>query len=63
MAVDPYHRYSNESEKANQDIYDDFILNKTPLVSMIYIKSIKRSKGSTVSLALYPLSYLKFSPS
>ena len=22
--LDPYHRYSNESEKANQDIYDDF---------------------------------------
>ena len=28
MAVDPYHRYSNESERANEDIYDDFKLKK-----------------------------------
>ena len=24
MVVDPYHRYSNESERANKDIYDYF---------------------------------------
>ena len=28
MAVDPYHRYSNEAERANEDIYDDFKLKK-----------------------------------
>ena len=28
MAVDPWHRYSNEAEKANQAIYD-FKLGKT----------------------------------
>ena len=29
MAVDPQHIYSNESERANEDIYDDLKL-KTP---------------------------------
>ena len=29
MAVDSYHRYSNESERANEDIYDDLKLEKT----------------------------------
>ena len=24
MAVDPYHRYSNEAERVNKGIYDDF---------------------------------------
>ena len=28
MAVDLYHRYSNESERANGDIYDDFKYTK-----------------------------------
>ena len=28
MVVDPKHRYSNESERANEDIYDDFKLKK-----------------------------------
>ena len=28
MAVDPLHRYSNETERANEDIYDDFKLKK-----------------------------------
>ena len=28
MALDPQHRYSNESERANKDIYDDFKLKK-----------------------------------
>ena len=28
MAVDPKHRYSNEAERANWDIYDDFNLKK-----------------------------------
>ena len=29
MVVDPQHRYSNESEKANENIYDTFKLKKT----------------------------------
>ena len=28
MVVDPSHRYSNESESANWDSYDDFKLKK-----------------------------------
>ena len=28
MAVDTQHKYSNEPERANQDIYDDFKLKK-----------------------------------
>ena len=28
MAVDPYHRHSNKSERADKDIYDDFKLKK-----------------------------------
>ena len=28
MAVDPQHKYSNESEGTTQDIYDDFISKK-----------------------------------
>ena len=29
MAVNPSTRYSNKAERNNQDIYDDFELNKT----------------------------------
>ena len=29
MALDPGHKYSNKSERANWDIYDDFKLEKT----------------------------------
>ena len=36
MAVDPYHRYSNESGSANEDIYDDFKLKKPHLVAMFF---------------------------
>ena len=25
LAIEQWHRYSNEAERANQDIYDDFI--------------------------------------
>ena len=35
MAVDPQHSYSNESERANEDIYDDFKCKKI-LVSMVF---------------------------
>ena len=37
MIIDLYHRYSNESERANEGIYDDFKL-KNPLVSKFFIK-------------------------
>ena len=30
-ALDPKHRYSNESERANEDIYDDLKLKKSHL--------------------------------
>ena len=39
MAVDPWHRYSNETERANLYIYDDFKL-ENPLFSMAYIKKV-----------------------
>ena len=35
MAVDPSHRYSNESERANKDIYADFQVKK-PFGWMIF---------------------------
>ena len=28
MAVDPWHRYLNEAERAAEDIYDDFKFKK-----------------------------------
>ena len=28
MAVDPWHRYSNESERGDEGIYDDFEMKK-----------------------------------
>ena len=42
MVVDPQHRYSNESERANSDSYGDFKLEKTTLVSM-GLKKIQRN--------------------
>ena len=44
MAVDSQHRYSNESERANEDIYDDFKLKKPHLVTMFFYKFIQRFK-------------------
>ena len=41
MAVDPYHRYSNESERANEDIYDDFKLKKPHLVAKFFYKLVQ----------------------
>ena len=32
--------YSNEAERAGQDIIDDLKLKKKPLVSMVYIKDL-----------------------
>ena len=36
MAVDPWHKYSIETGRANYDIYDDFKLKKDPSVFMVY---------------------------
>ena len=44
MAVDPYYRYSNESERANQDIYDD-LKSKKPFGLQGLYKIIQRFKG------------------
>ena len=38
-------RYSDEAEKANEDIYDDLKLKKTSLVSMICTKIFQSFKG------------------
>ena len=45
MVVDPQHRYTIESERANEDIYDHLKLKKTHLVSMFFYKLIQRFKG------------------
>ena len=42
MAVDPWHRYSNEAETA--DIYNDFKF-KNSLISMVYTKNISALQG------------------
>ena len=44
MAVNPYHRYANESERANQDIYDDFKLKK-PFDLHVLCKNCQRFNG------------------
>ena len=36
MTVDPYHGYSNESERANLDIYDGFKLKKLFSIHCLY---------------------------
>ena len=43
MAVEPLHRYSNKTERANSDIYD-FKWEKILLVSMLGIKRFHRLK-------------------
>ena len=43
MAVDPYHRYSNESERADEGIYDNFKLKK--FGCDVFYKLIQRFKG------------------
>ena len=46
MVVIAYHRYSNESEGADEDIYDDFKLIKTLWLPCFFIKLIRRFKGA-----------------
>ena len=36
--VDPQHRYSNEADKANGNIYDDFKLKKNICILDLYLK-------------------------
>ena len=38
-----YHMYSNEAERANEDIYDNFILKKR--FSMIHLEILQRCRG------------------
>ena len=45
MAVDPCHRHSNESEKANLEIYDDFKLKKNFGLHALYKYIYQRCKG------------------
>ena len=40
MAVDPWDRYSNESERANEDIYDHFKMKKNTFGCDIFYKLI-----------------------
>ena len=47
MAVDPSHRYSNKSEKDNEDIYDDFKLKK-PCGRDVYYKLNTALQGLNV---------------
>ena len=51
LAVYPYHRYSNESERANQDIYD-YKLRKTLCVFTNYFSAL-RVKGTFTLYTLY----------
>ena len=45
MAVDPYHRYSNETERNDKDIYDDFKSKKPFCLHRLY-KIFQRFEGS-----------------
>ena len=50
MSVDPEHSYSNESERANSDIYDDFKLKKnlwSPWFMHIYFSALSGLNGAT----------------
>ena len=44
IAVEPYHRYSNEQASANEDIYDDFKLKK-PFGCDVFYKLFQCFKG------------------
>ena len=47
MVVDQYRRYSNKSERDNEDDYDNFKLKKIPSVCIFYTKICQRGKGVT----------------
>ena len=42
MAGNPLHMYSNESERANEDIYDDFKLKKIQFGCDVFYELIQR---------------------
>ena len=48
MAVDPYNRYSNEPERNNQDIYDDFKLNNNNFSLHVLNKKLYCFQSETV---------------
>ena len=50
-AVDPEHRYSNESERVNEDTYDDFKWKKIFWSPWIIQKLCQRFKGWLLQLA------------
>ena len=52
MAVETEHRYSNEAERANYDIYDDFKLKKNPLFFRFIKKNILVPYGLKIILDL-----------
>ena len=52
MAVDPYHRYSNESERADEDIYAYFKLKNPHLVAMFFTNYFSASRVRTEFLRL-----------
>ena len=53
MVVDPYHRYSNESERANEDIYNDFKLKKNTLGPMVFKKILSALRVKARSYACF----------
>ena len=53
MALDQYHRYSNESERAKEDIYDDFKLKKTHLVAMFFTNEFSALRANHYCHAVY----------
>ena len=55
MTVDLEHRYSNRSERDNQDIYDDFKLKKNPLVSTIIKKCFNPLPAKLFNLNFHTL--------
>ena len=54
MAVDPPHRYSNEAERSNKDINNDF--NKKKLCSYGLHKNISSLYGLKTFAAMAPES-------
>ena len=53
MAVDPWHRYSNESERANEDIYDDFKLKKPLYVRCFFLQIISALWGLRLTALIW----------
>ena len=56
MVVDPWHRYSNESERANEGIYNGFELKKTHLASKVFIKKFSALRVKVKVAILAPRS-------